>query len=116
MQTTAVQPLSHAGEFSDLTELSHADLNGLVSDEIEGEDEIFKQFGNFELDNIFAEFEEKVRIRSWTGNNKQACSSFFQHTICEPHAILDAQINIAHCSLSTHAYFVFLFADQSSVQ
>jgi hypothetical protein len=42
-----------------LTELSHADLNGLVS-EIEGEDEIFKQFGNFELDNIFAEFEEKV--------------------------------------------------------
>lgn len=42
-----------------MTELSHADLNGLVS-EIEGEDEIFKQFGNFELDNIFAEFDEKV--------------------------------------------------------
>lgn len=60
MQTTAVPPLNHPGDFSDLTELSHADLNGLVSDEIEGEDEIFKQFGNFELDNIFAEFEEKV--------------------------------------------------------
>ena len=43
-----------------MTELSHADLNGLVS-EIEGEDEIFKQFGNFELDNIFAEFDEKVK-------------------------------------------------------
>ena len=60
VQTTAVQPLNHGGEFSDLTELSHADLNGLVS-EIEGEDEIFKQFGNFELDNIFAEFDEKVK-------------------------------------------------------
>ncbi len=60
VQTSAVPPLNgHGGEFSDLTELSHADLNGLVS-EIEGEDEIFKQFGNFELDNIFADFEEKV--------------------------------------------------------
>lgn len=58
VQTSAVPPLN-GGEFSDLTELSHADLNGLVS-EIEGEDEIFKQFGNFELDNIFADFEEKV--------------------------------------------------------
>ena len=56
--TTAV-PVNHGGEYYDLTELSHADLNGLVT-EIEGEDEIFKQFGNFELDNIFAEFEEKV--------------------------------------------------------
>ena len=59
VQPTAVPPLNQGGEFSDLTELSHADLNGLVS-EIEGEDEIFKQFGNFELDNIFAEFDEKV--------------------------------------------------------
>ena len=50
----------HGGEFSELTELSHADLNGLVS-EIEGEDEFFK-FGNFELENIFEEFEEKVRF------------------------------------------------------
>ena len=57
--TTTVVPSNHGAEFSDLTELSHADLNGLVS-EIEGDDEIFKQFGNFELDNIFAEFEEKV--------------------------------------------------------
>lgn len=61
VQPTAVPPLSQGGEFSDLTELSHADLNGLVS-EIEGEDEIFKQFGNFELDNIFAEFDEKVSL------------------------------------------------------
>ncbi len=59
MQTAAAQQVGHGGDFADLTELSHADLNGLVS-EIEGEDEIFKQFGNFELDNIFAEFEEKV--------------------------------------------------------
>ena len=49
-----------------MTELSHADLNGLVS-EIEGEDEIFKQFGNFELDNIFAEFDEKVK-KTQTGS------------------------------------------------
>ncbi len=63
VQPTAVPPLNQGGEFSDLTELSHADLNGLVS-EIEGEDEIFKQFGNFELDNIFAEFDEKVRLTS----------------------------------------------------
>lgn len=66
VQNTAAQPLGHSGEFSDLTELSHADLNGLVSDEIEGEDEIFKQFGNFELDNIFAEFEEKVKHQKLT--------------------------------------------------
>lgn len=53
------------GEYSsDLTELSHADLNGLVS-EIDGEGEdIFKQFGNFELDNIFAEFDEKVYLNT----------------------------------------------------
>ena len=61
MPTTTVVPVHHGGEFSDLTELSHADLNGLVS-EIEGDDEIFKQFGNFELDNIFAEFDEKVKV------------------------------------------------------
>ena len=49
------------GDFSsDLTELSHADLNGLVSEIDDGGDDIFKQFGNFELDNIFAEFDEKV--------------------------------------------------------
>ena len=56
--------MNHGSEFSDLTELSPADLNGLVS-EIEGEDEIFQQLGNFELDNIFAELtgsDEKVNI------------------------------------------------------
>ena len=63
---TLVAPVNHGGEFPDLTELSHADLNGLVS-EIEGDDEIFN---NFEFDNMFAEFEEKVRIDNMKHSNK----------------------------------------------
>ncbi|KAI9557359.1 hypothetical protein GHT06_017186 [Daphnia sinensis] len=97
VQPTAVPPLSQGGEFSDLTELSHADLNGLVS-EIEGEDEIFKQFGNFELDNIFAEFDEKVGDCTTLLNNHTEADDFLRKRLAKRNYLDDHRENSHFCS------------------
>lgn len=68
--------------------------------EIEGEDEIFKQFGNFELDNIFAEFDEKVRLTS--------LKDFFLQMYEIHNYVSVSRLGIAlHCSAITQRLMIF---------